>query len=145
MTKLLLKEGLNPNCDGMLPLHVHSKLDGDQFELNGHYNILKEYIEYGADLDAAYHKYGWTALMMAAGAEQWYRDTVNFAKNVKAVELLLNAGANKDLKCKKGMTALDYALFMCNPTNDKYTYNCVKRKDIEGAIETYTQIIKLLS
>lgn len=136
-----LKVGLNPNHDGLLPLHAHSKLDGNLSELKNYNDILNEYIKYGTKLNTV-NECGQTALMIASGAEQWDEHPIGVAGNVKAVKILLDAGCDKHIKCKNGMTAMDYAIHMYNPDNNRYTICESQTK--RDALETYEKIIYLL-
>lgn len=142
MTKWLLEVGLNPNYGNFLPLHKHvGRIK--------YFDILKKYVQYGANIDAI-NNCGQTALMIACGAN--WRDvmTPNEAiGNVKAVILLLNAGANPNIVSKEGLTAFEYAQKMHNPyyfdrlkTNRTYNYT---KEEAEKTMDSYKQIIDVFN
>ena len=151
MTKRLLEIGLNPNAEGLFPLHVHAVSEN-------HSEILSEYIKYGANVNAQ-DQNGMTPLMIAISRKITYaQHPMDAIGNVKGVEILLGAGApalgashggaNKNLKCNKGFTALDYANSILKgnfdyiETDRAPIYFTKKEKD--DALESYKNIVDLL-
>jgi len=61
--------------------------------------VAQKLVEMGANLNIKTSSFGWTALH---GAVIW--------NNIKAVELLVEAGADPSIKTNKGKTALDLAI-----------------------------------
>lgn len=89
---LLVENGavINRKSEGSTPLHVAAGGDGRISLIP-----LKCLIDYGANLDIK-NEIGYTALHMAAAA-----------KNTKAIKLLLEAGANPNMRNYKGQTYLE--------------------------------------
>lgn len=144
ITKYLLEANVNPNSERYLPLHKHCMV-------NGHFEILKLYIKYGAKLNATDHM-GRTALMIACGArihEYPPLDVSQAIGNVEAVRILVDAGASINLKCNSGFTAFDYARDMYNLSNF-YEIDTGKapiiftNKEREKAMASYRLIIDIL-
>lgn len=116
ITKYLLEAKTYPNNEHHLPLHKHC-MANDQSEILKLY--IKLYKKYGANLDVTDHM-GLTALMIASGARECRLKPLKESEalgNVQAVRVLVDAGASINLKCKFGLTALDYAKYMLNSSN----------------------------
>lgn len=144
MTKSLLKAGLNPNYNGLLPLHAHSYFNNGVSELDNCIDILKEYIKYGANLNIV-DKYGQTALMVAASTEHPLNDCDYYGGYIEAVKLLLDAGCDKHIVCTtNGMTALDYVLYTRNLNSKEYTFDDPLKDTRREALKRYEQIVYLL-
>jgi hypothetical protein len=76
-------------------------------------------------------------------------DPAEAVGNVEAVEFLLKAGANKNLKCISGFTALDYVEKMYNPGNFRYISTdrssyLFTQEEIDNSMLSYKKIIDLL-
>src|SRR5580692_6679487 len=99
----LLNAGYNPNKKYVRPLHDHAWWHG----YNG---ILMELIAHGAYIDSRDWQ-GRTPLMIAAAGIMYTQ--INWPEilgaNTAGVSILLDAGANKKIKCKEGMNASDHA------------------------------------
>lgn len=66
--------------------------------ISGNFNRVERYILDGADINEVHATTGFTPLITAA-----------YYGNLPMVKLLVEAGADKNIKCNKGYTAYDYA------------------------------------
>lgn len=97
----------------ILLLLIPFSLYSDIFELaiSNDLEGVKKYIDEGGEIDAI-NEYGVTPLMLAAGNE-----------NREVVELLLEAGADKNIEDNKGYLAIEYAFMSNNVDIGKLLFN----------------------